>query len=371
MKNFYLVPEGRITIIVLAFFLLITGCKKDSFNNSSALKQNIPSDVIEALKKAGFNTASITLFNDGYIVENDIYISKENIKELAAVKSLKIPSYMSLYGKEDARNPTQHYRSPYTLWGAAIYTREIKIYMGWGSGTYISDALDEAIDRYNALNLRIVFTRTSSSLDANIEVKQAYDPAYPGDPLPWLMSAGFPTSGGNPHNEIYVNLSKISPTIPTANVTYIFQHEIGHTIGLRHTDYMDRSYSCGGSPVFEGGSATHVSGTPTSPESASIMLSCVSSLDRNFSQWDIVALRSLYTRTMPIYVKKIMTLVSDDSYSMGACCDHVLQTWHTMVEFYQDAGFTIPYTTTDYFLLRIGSGSGMSPASYITLVPNG
>ncbi|WP_262510258.1 zinc-dependent metalloprotease [Sediminitomix flava] len=29
------------------------------------------------------------------------------------------------------------------------------------------------------------------------------------------------------------------------NLTIIIAHEIGHCIGFCHTDYMDRSFSCG------------------------------------------------------------------------------------------------------------------------------
>ena len=30
---------------------------------------------------------------------------------------------------------------------------------------------------------------------------------------------------------------------------------MGHCIGFRHTDYMNRAYSCGGSPANEGASS--------------------------------------------------------------------------------------------------------------------
>ena len=75
-------------------------------------------------------------------------------------------------------------------------------------------------------------------------------------------------------------------------------HEIGHAIGFRHTDYMNRSYSCGGSPVNEGSAgvgAIHVPGTPTGPDPNSWMLSCIGSgQNRPFNANDRTALNYLY-----------------------------------------------------------------------------
>ncbi|MEP5445232.1 M57 family metalloprotease, partial [Ekhidna sp.] len=73
-------------------------------------------------------------------------------------------------------------------------------------------------------------------------------------------------------------------------------HEMGHCIGFRHTDYMDRSFSCGGSYANEGAAgigANHIPGTPTAPENGSWMLAC-SSGDTPFSNNDKTALDYLY-----------------------------------------------------------------------------
>ena len=75
-------------------------------------------------------------------------------------------------------------------------------------------------------------------------------------------------------------------------------HELGHCIGFRHTDYMNRSYSCGGSAVNEGAStvgAVHIPGTPTGPSSGSWMLACIgSNVNRPFTSADRTALAYVY-----------------------------------------------------------------------------
>ena len=73
---------------------------------------------------------------------------------------------------------------------------------------------------------------------------------------------------------------------------------MGHCIGFRHTDYMNRSYSCGCSAVNEGASsvgAILIPGTPSGPDSGSWMLSCIGSgQNRPFNNNDKTALSYLY-----------------------------------------------------------------------------
>ena len=148
-------------------------------------------------------------------------------------------------------------------------------------------ALDEALARFNAQNLQLTFTRVSSG--ANISVVQGN-----GN---FLASAGFPTNSGNPYGQVKVN-SRAIGNQPQSTVATIIAHEIGHCIGFRHTDYMNRAYSCGGSPVNEGSStvgAIHIPGTPTGPDANSWMLSCIGSgQNRPFNSNDRTALDYLY-----------------------------------------------------------------------------
>jgi uncharacterized protein YjaZ len=152
-------------------------------------------------------------------------------------------------------------------------------------------AIDEAIRRYNAANLQLRFTRITSGT-ANLPIK------YSSDLGPGVLgqSGGFPSNG-----EPAPGFTLVPNVINSTNTNYIatiMAHEMGHCIGFRHTDYMNRAYSCGGTATNEGAStvgAILVPGTPSSADPNSWMLACVGNgVNRPFNTNDITALNYLY-----------------------------------------------------------------------------
>ncbi|NSL87029.1 hypothetical protein ECE50_009320 [Chitinophaga sp. Mgbs1] len=171
-------------------------------------------------------------------------------------------------------------------------SRVITISVTGLSASYVS-AIDEAIARYNALMMRLTFRRVAGNADINIQN------AYLGHNV--LGMSGFPDGNGNPYNLIYLNVRILGFTPDQGYLATIIAHEIGHAIGLRHTDYFNRSYSCGyvDSDNNEGqGSegAIHIPGTPTAEEPNSFMLACSNGTNRPFNENDQKALKALYPR---------------------------------------------------------------------------
>lgn len=165
-----------------------------------------------------------------------------------------------------------------------------------GLGQAYIDGTLQAIDRYNALGLQIKFQYTTSRR-ADITIV-GFNQGPSGGYIT-LGSSGFPTRKGDPYSQVKMNTNQYAyGTNPDpVYVGAVIQHELGHCIGFRHTDYMDRSYSCGGAHSNEGASnvgAIHIDGTPAGPDPDSWMLACSNGKDRDFNANDIKALNYLY-----------------------------------------------------------------------------
>lgn len=258
-------------LAALAATIIFTSCQDEEHEVS---KDDISQVTLDQISEMGFNTDKVERIDEGYLVEGDIIISKADLKGSKKVQALRV-------GEEE------QYRTTNLVSVGTSRTINVAISSSLPSA-YVT-ALDEAIRRFNAENLRLKFRRVSSGY--NILVSKAPSGSS------YLASAGFP-SGGNPYNSIRVNSDYLGSNPGTSYLATILAHEIGHTIGFRHTDYMNRSYSCGGSYYNEGAStvgAIHIPGTPTGADPNSWMLACIGTgQNRPFNTNDRTALNYLY-----------------------------------------------------------------------------
>lgn len=261
----------KTVLLTSLFFTLFVACKKDVAPDDN--QNQISETVLNQIKSLGFSNKNVVKHEEGYLVEGDIVITEEQLQQSPDAKVLQVA------GEEQYHT--------FNLVGAL--PRNITIRLASGLPSRYVTALNTAISRYNNENLRITFSRVTSG--GSIVIRSA--PAGSG----YLASAGFPTSGGSPYNSIRVNRTYLD-TWDINTVASILAHEIGHCIGFRHTDYMSRQYSCGGSPVNEGAStvgAVYIPGTATGPDPNSWMLACIGNgVNRPFNANDRVALSYLY-----------------------------------------------------------------------------
>jgi hypothetical protein len=161
------------------------------------------------------------------------------------------------------------------------------------SNAKFNTALNNAIANYNAQPIRWHMTRTSgSTTGCSATITAQFAQGVTGG------SSGFP-SGGRPFNTINIGTGLESSTFSTATVTHVITHELGHTIGFRHSDYFNRAISCGGSPSNEGQAgvgAILISGTPSGATvGGSIMNSCFRQSETGkFTSTDVTALNTIY-----------------------------------------------------------------------------
>lgn len=186
------------------------------------------------VKAAGFNSEWATKNSDGtYLVEGDILLSKAELQEMGGVAS---QHDLVIAGEE-------HYRTTNVVSTPGTAVRNITVRLGSGFPTYYSPALDAALARYNNLNLRIKFTRVSTGGNIVITGSNLGNATSNGCTLG--QSGGFPTNGNPaPGFTLSTNSCATSYTNTQAKADEVMAHEIGHCIGFRHTDYMNRS-SCG------------------------------------------------------------------------------------------------------------------------------
>lgn len=269
----------KIWIPAVACFTALTfvACKKDA--KTTAQNEEISQATLGKIKDLGFSTSSVRKVDEGYLVEGDIVLTDELLNSSPDQSLLRIAD-------------NEQYRTTNLVKGLP---RTITVAVS-GLGTAYVQGTDLAIGRYNALNLQIKFQRTTSSR-ADITIV-GFNQGPSGGYIT-LGSSGFPTRRGDPYSQIKMNTNQYAyGSNPDVNyVGSVIQHEIGHCIGFRHTDYMDRSYSCGGAYSNEGASnigAILIPGTPSGPDPNSWMLACSNGGDRTFNNNDKTALAYLY-----------------------------------------------------------------------------
>lgn len=259
--------------------LTITSCKKDVKEENA--QTEVSEETLSQIKAAGFYNGGVKKVDGGYLVEGDIVLTEDDLRSKPTSPDMVVAN-------------EEHYRTNNVVKTSTYPT--IKVALNNSSSAHqavFSAALDEAIRRYNAQGLTIRFSRVTSG--ANTTVVAFYEVSNV------LGSSGFPTGGGAPYSQVKMNTYHYSTSTSSSNVNYIatiMAHELGHCIGFRHTDYMDRSYSCGGAYANEGAStvgAVFIPGTPSGPSANSWMLACVGSgVNRPFTSSDVTALKYVY-----------------------------------------------------------------------------
>jgi hypothetical protein len=292
--------QGFVGLVAIAF-----GCSVDPGSEHELVElepQDEVAEIVENLRLAGNPEDEIEVRDDGTVVlGGDAVVTLEASREMIG--------HADHEGEGDEHDlEFRQYRTT-NLVSPSVDTICVD---GTAMTGQLSTALDNALANYTSLNLTFNMVRTTGMVagcDALITLSLVNGTG---------ASAGFP-SGGLPYGTVLMG-DDILPGYGLAAATHVITHELGHCVGFRHSDYYDRSISCGGAAVNEGDAdvgVVHIPGTPnTASWNGSVMNSCYNA--GSTGQWtagDLTALSTLYPSGLPA-APNPLTKVSESCYGL-------------------------------------------------------
>ncbi len=210
-----------------AVLLIANACQKEN-----PATQNMTEETLQMKQYLastyGFLPESIVEDGDHFVVEGDQCFSMKDFWANYGMSSenefMVDPSH-----EEGAASDRKHYRYTYLV----TKTKTIKIRILTGVPTNWQNAILKAVQDWNALGGGLTFMIQYASSPGvnvvNVSMKTLASDEY--------AKAYYPTSNGYPGSDLYINpLFNPEAKLNQNGKVGVIAHEIGHTIGIRHTD---------------------------------------------------------------------------------------------------------------------------------------
>jgi len=265
----------KATAFAVGLSALLFGCSTEPGTGADDTQE-----IIDNLQQAGYPASDIQVVDGVVYVGNDAEVSLTASREMLLGDSTD--EQYRTFNLVGGPNPSTICVNGAPLAGFAA----------------LSQGLDLAIGNYNALFnagiSRLRFARVNGGPVAGCTffINSTTLAGVQGG------SAGFP-AGGAPFGIIRIGTGLTAFNVNVSE--HVITHELGHTIGFRHSDFFNRSISCGGAAVNEenppsGLGAVLIPGTPAGAVvGQSIMNSCFRATENGeFTASDVTAMNFLY-----------------------------------------------------------------------------
>lgn len=304
--------------VLFALLTILSSCNKDA---EEVVVNNRQSDLEYAksvIASIGFDTSTVYLKDDFYFIEDCITIHKDSIK---------------LYDKRTKQNYNRYIVS------RARTTITIGVDGTVPQSTNWRQAAKDAVSLYNSLNLGLEFIYSENY--PNIRIKMGVRPDT------YICATGeFPASNGAPGSTITINSDffvNIHTYLTLSQKTFLLVHEIGHNLGLHHTD------------LPAGGDVIHYPGTPSS-DGMSVMQSATCGYSWNgFSQGDVTMLYGLWpskalTKYQTLSITKHNSIIANSTVTFrahdgGEYDFNILRVAEAKWEWYYDKNVSVSYNS--------------------------
>ncbi|MEM7151722.1 MAG: M57 family metalloprotease [Myxococcota bacterium] len=259
---------------------LVALCLVSACDDGAAADSDRTGEIISNLLEAGYPRDDLDVDDDGRVtVQGDIA--------------------MSLRASREQRAPQTRFRQYFTTNKVARCNRAIKVLVDEDLDAEFRARVAEALVVWNSVGSGLSFSLTDEFGEQDVWIWGSNEPLAPG-----VLALSLPPEGGLPGESIAVGPLLLSQSPRFQKHTMI--HEIGHTVGLRHTDFNSRA-SCSkrenegagdvGAEWIEGTSVAHPSDTQ-SPDPLSMFNACSSRTAPPivFSPDDVLAILTVYPR---------------------------------------------------------------------------
>ena len=224
--------------------VLFFSCEKKKMSDTKDFQEEkvVTQDVLQKLESLNLNTNDVEIINvefpdgtfkESYLVEGDIAIDSEQL------------AGMDIYGGIGEKQ--------YRTYNLVSSPKTINV-IGYTGGSYaltskMKTALQWAVNNYNRINIGLTFNLTFGTNYSSKDMVIYKTSGAAGG------MAGFP-SGGKPYK--WVQIFSGTDSYNTNIIEHVITHEMGHCVGLRHTDWATRQ-SCGQSGESAGSDgAVHI-----------------------------------------------------------------------------------------------------------------